>query len=322
MAPHIRTFAAAEEFLAGGKNKDDRPLQRNTRLHRLDKDRIAVALHSTNVVIFHRDGSFVLNTGGWKTNVTIDRIKTYCPIRLWITRGNLSLGPALGHTPPKVQKCRRCKGAGSTEDTCEGPGTCYPHWDFAANGTFSKARLCRHGYPKAHPHRGTCHHGERKSHSYSSECWGCKGTGQKDYGSKPIYYDWDGGPLSLDDCGNPIAPADHLPYGDLKYPGAKKNTGWYAPEYAPALKPKPYVDPHYTPKPYVSGRTVLSGLRSVMPGIDAMVRLPCTCGDNGIPSTVHDAVVHLNDGERWTREQIADWLDSLSVDLRFNPPTT
>lgn len=32
-----------------------------------------------------------------------------------------------------------------------------------------------------------------------------------------------------------------------------------------------------------------------------------------------DVVIHLNDTHEWTRQQIADWLDSLSIDLTLQP---
>lgn len=31
-------------------------------------------------------------------------------------------------------------------------------------------------------------------------------------------------------------------------------------------------------------------------------------------------IVHLNDDHRWTREQIADWLDAVDADLSFEIP--
>lgn len=34
-----------------------------------------------------------------------------------------------------------------------------------------------------------------------------------------------------------------------------------------------------------------------------------------VESTIKDIVVHLNDYAKWTREEIADWLDTLDVDL-------
>ncbi len=38
------------------------------------------------------------------------------------------------------------------------------------------------------------------------------------------------------------------------------------------------------------------------------------------PTQIANTIIHLNDDHRWTREQIADWLDTLDVDLRFQTP--
>lgn len=38
--------------------------------------------------------------------------------------------------------------------------------------------------------------------------------------------------------------------------------------------------------------------------------------ENSIP----DTIMHLNDRHKWTREEIADWLETLDVDLRFKTP--
>ena len=43
--------------------------------------------------------------------------------------------------------------------------------------------------------------------------------------------------------------------------------------------------------------------------------LQAVCPACGVPSTRFDIVSnHLNDQHRWTRERIADWLDTLDVD--------
>lgn len=50
-----------------------------------------------------------------------------------------------------------------------------------------------------------------------------------------------------------------------------------------------------------------------LPGMTKQVRHPVTKDQARLESVIID----LNDDHRWTREQIADWLDTLSVDLRF-----
>lgn len=74
---------------------------------------------------------------------------------------------------------------------------------------------------------------------------------------------------------------------------------------------------------FVSGSTVMSDLRWLLPGLDEVVK----CPQPGHPPTckgeVWKVVVHLNDSCGWTREAVADWLDTLDVDLTFpaEPPT-
>lgn len=73
------TYEKAEEYLRSGRDPDDRPLQNNTRLQRLGSGDIAVVLHDTDVVTLHEDGSFTLDSGGWYTQTTKDRLNTYAP---------------------------------------------------------------------------------------------------------------------------------------------------------------------------------------------------------------------------------------------------
>lgn len=80
----MKTYQEAETTLKG---RESRKLENNTYLKRRSADTIAVMLHATDVVTYHADGRIVLNTGGWKTVTTKDRITTYAPIRLWTERG-------------------------------------------------------------------------------------------------------------------------------------------------------------------------------------------------------------------------------------------
>lgn len=80
----------------------------------------------------------------------------------------------------------------------------------------------------------------------------------------------------------------------------------------------------------VDNHTRANRLASRIPGVQNMVTLPCACPE------LHDrsvwmAVQHLNDrhhpevddsetlGDIWTRERIADWLETLDVDLSVQP---
>lgn len=84
------TFEEAAAFLA---EEDEVPLAHNTDLLVLDTldtpartiDVIGVRLHSTVVVEMHRDGSYVLDSGGWQTVTTRDRMNRFTPpgVRVW-----------------------------------------------------------------------------------------------------------------------------------------------------------------------------------------------------------------------------------------------
>jgi hypothetical protein len=78
----------------------------------------------------------------------------------------------------------------------------------------------------------------------------------------------------------------------------------------------------YSPAESVTGHRVMNDLGRSIPGIYELVTCPvkdCKWRQDRIVNMVQ----HLNDGSHsWTREQIADWLESLDVDLTFpaEPP--
>ena len=56
-----------------------RKLCNNTYLQRRGDD-IAVVLHGTDVITLHPDGSFTLDSGGWQTATTKNRMNRYMPV--------------------------------------------------------------------------------------------------------------------------------------------------------------------------------------------------------------------------------------------------
>jgi hypothetical protein len=69
------------EALAHARGKEKK-LAGNTYLYRIDRDRLGIRLHNTTIVEIHADGTFTLNSGGWLTAVTMDRISENSPARL------------------------------------------------------------------------------------------------------------------------------------------------------------------------------------------------------------------------------------------------
>ena len=73
---NVSNWFGAETFVKGGRSKVDSPIENNTRIVTRDED-YAVRLHNTDVVTFHRDGSVTLDSGGWLTVTTKDRMNRY-----------------------------------------------------------------------------------------------------------------------------------------------------------------------------------------------------------------------------------------------------
>lgn len=84
------------------------------------------------------------------------------------------------------------------------------------------------------------------------------------------------------------------------------------------------VKPNLTSKPAAPkklnlGSTVgRSKIIDSFPGIHEMVKHPV----DGHMDDLESVIISLNDEEQWTREQIADWLETLDIDIRFKPKET
>lgn len=85
----------------------------------------------------------------------------------------------------------------------------------------------------------------------------------------------------------------------------------------------PPVNP--VPNPLASpvaslGITVPTALKKAVPGIKEQAHCPvCEYGhiSTGLCAMVLDVIVHLNDTHEWTYSAVADWLESLDVNLEF-----
>ncbi len=91
---HAMSYQAAATALGG---RERRTVANNTVLYRVSDDTIAVRLHYTNVVNLHADGTVTLDTGGWSTVTTKDRLNTYCPLgHVYSDRGDWFFYPSNG----------------------------------------------------------------------------------------------------------------------------------------------------------------------------------------------------------------------------------
>jgi hypothetical protein len=205
------SHSAAAELIRHGRN-GRKKLQNNTYLEQRGED-FAVRLHNTDVVTIHADGTCTLNTGGWDTVTTKDRINSYSPARVSSERGTWYIASGDDpRTPPKVQKCRGCKGTGQRHQAAQ-----YSHGEWC-----EVERDVSGDYADGMPHTYMAHEFVRfetpllisEAHDY--ECYSCNGTGQQDYGSKPmpvlffdgIRVDSDGNVIDADNCQRLREPAE------------------------------------------------------------------------------------------------------------------
>jgi hypothetical protein len=69
-----------------GRNSQSRKLANNTYLQRRGDD-IVVMLHVTDIVIFKPDGTIVLDSGGWRTPTTKERMNDHVSVRIYQAQG-------------------------------------------------------------------------------------------------------------------------------------------------------------------------------------------------------------------------------------------
>lgn len=143
-----RTWHAADTFLHEGRNPNThRNFKKTRRVHRLPNDDIAVRLHNTDIVTYHKgtDDWQTIYMGGWDTVTTKGDLRA-CSATEVSSANHLTQevrGLALERTrkvwpaapdyldlvvyepnaptsPPKIWKCRQCSGEGQTKTACQG----------------------------------------------------------------------------------------------------------------------------------------------------------------------------------------------------------
>jgi hypothetical protein len=72
-------YAEAVKMVKGKRNANRRKVGNNTYAEILHDGSVGIMLHSTYVVKIHPDNTYTLNSGGWQTLTTKDRINQYSP---------------------------------------------------------------------------------------------------------------------------------------------------------------------------------------------------------------------------------------------------
>jgi len=79
----MHTYAKLDRMLDQYPHLDRRKLANNTYAYRKEDDSIGIILHATEIIIVRQDGTYVLNSGGWRTYTTKDRINRFTPARVY-----------------------------------------------------------------------------------------------------------------------------------------------------------------------------------------------------------------------------------------------
>jgi hypothetical protein len=83
------SYNDAAVMLAKSRSKVSKKLANNTWLELTEENEFAIKLHKTRIVIIHENGTFTLNSGGYRTPTTKDRLNTYLP-------GSVRISQSLG----------------------------------------------------------------------------------------------------------------------------------------------------------------------------------------------------------------------------------
>ena len=81
----LRQLECKANMLEKLRNRSRRKLELNTHLE-MDDD-LVITLHGTQIIRFLADGRIQLNSGGWQTNTTKDRINMYSPFTIRQKKG-------------------------------------------------------------------------------------------------------------------------------------------------------------------------------------------------------------------------------------------
>lgn len=76
------THEEAVRMVHGKTGQTQRKIANNTYARIRPDGSVAVRLHETDVVVIHPDNTATLNTGGWYTYTTRDRISQYSPVNV------------------------------------------------------------------------------------------------------------------------------------------------------------------------------------------------------------------------------------------------
>jgi len=225
------TWEGADAYLRAsnrGRGMEQRKIGNNTVLIRRTHDTIAVRLHGTDVVTYHRNGTMHLNTGGYDTVTTLSRIHHFSPVCTYRDKGVR----VVSHTddpltPPRIVKCSgersgggwsshrqttaRCRDGKTTRERFEHRecnDTACTYWQHTSWDYTVSPAVKRDWAPVRH---------DISIGIRSGVCTSCNGAGTVDRGSRPDPIVWEGRTITIDsngrvvhDNGDPMVNARRL----------------------------------------------------------------------------------------------------------------
>jgi len=131
-----------------GRNYQSRKLAHNTYLQRRGED-IVVRLHNTDILTYKPNGDTVMDSGGWHTPTTKERMNTYgTGLRIRQDKGRWFIGDNVAYQDGVTIKA---------DGTIEGAGEYQPNTDKALKKQIrAYAALCAKDLPLVPPGPGDC----------------------------------------------------------------------------------------------------------------------------------------------------------------------
>jgi len=224
----VNDYESAKAYLSAGRNKNSRTLYSGgLNLEKVDPAfidsdiRVYSKWDNMWLVMYHTNGTISINglNGNGRIQAYSQSIRRliakYSGLNNVFTKaGKLYITEALSDwTQPKIQSCRQCKGLGRMDSICWGPGECYGSIEKCNTHTHETATETITENPDYRKHHAIlCDHNRKEKHTLyrERECYSCRGTRRKDYGSKRISLAWDGHPLKIRDGQVVKQPANEL----------------------------------------------------------------------------------------------------------------
>jgi hypothetical protein len=81
------TYAQCKDLVASSRDKNSKPVANNTRVERRGDSAYALRLHATDIATYWENGTIEINSGGWQTVTTAQRLNAFVTRHVYSERG-------------------------------------------------------------------------------------------------------------------------------------------------------------------------------------------------------------------------------------------